>query len=198
MKLKTIISVLAFGFSLFTFHFSPACQCPVTKLSIEECDKYQLIFRGKIKSDSLMEGKKAEVVFEILELYKGVVPSEFKVLFEHDVECSQAFNVGEEWIIYTNYKQAMNAQMDWCSRSRKYFKNEKLDFYTVTYGNDYDTELKFLRDNLGLHKVLKPMENNAAGNRNIIPTQKEFIIYLLISIVAILAFYYLFNKFFKW
>ena len=197
MKLKTIISVLAFGFSLLTFNFSQACQCPITTLSIEECDKYQLIFRGKIKSGSLSEGKNAQVIFEILELYKGVVPAEFMVLFEHNVECSQPFNVGEEWIIYSNYKQATNAKMDWCSRSRKYFKNEKLDFYTVTYGNDYDTELKFLREKLGLHKVLKPIENNAAGNRNIIPTQSEFIIYLLISIVGIVLFYYLFNKFFK-
>ena len=196
MKLKFFILLT---FTLFHFTSSIfACQCPITKLSAEECNKYEIIFRGRLKSVKPCADKKSEAVFEILELYKGVVTGDFTVLFDCETECAQAFNAGEEWIIYSNYKQATNAKMDWCSRSRKYFKNVKLDFYTVTYGNEYDEELKFLRDKLGLHKTAKALENNAAGGRNIIPTQTEFIVYLLISIVAILVFYYLFNKFFKW
>jgi hypothetical protein len=196
MKLKFLI-LLTFVICPFTSSIF-ACSCPLTTLSDKECEKYDIIFRGRIKSDTLFDEKKGSAIFEVLELYKGVTANEFTVLFEHGIECAQVFNVGEEWIIYGNYKQATNLKMDWCSRSRKYFKNEKLDFYTVTYGNDYSSELSFLRTNLGLHKTLKPAENNAAGQRNIIPTQTEFIIYLLISIVAIVLFYYLFNRFFKW
>ncbi len=197
--MKLNLTILFSAFLLLTSAFSFACQCPITKLSMEECNKYDIIFRGRIKKDSLYDGsKKGEVVFEVSELYRGVITGEFKVLFDSGEECAQAFNVGEEWIIYSNYKQATNAQIDWCSRSRKYFKNEKLDFYSVTYGNNYDDELKFLRDKLGLHKPLKPIENLTVGEPNQLPTQTEFVIYLLLSIVGMVAFYYLFNKFFKW
>ena len=195
--MKLNIFIFIFSFLILNSTFLISCQCPLTSLSVKECDKYDIVFRGRIKSDTLFDTKKGSAVFEVLELYKGVTAAEFTVLFEHGTECAQIFNVGEEWIIYGNFKQATNLKMDWCSRSRKYFKNDKLDFYTVTYGNDYDSELTFLREKLGLHKTLKPIENNAAGQRNIIPTQTEFVIYLLISIVAIVIFYYLFNRFFK-
>ncbi len=196
MKFKLII---LFTFSIFHFPFSiSACQCPITTLSIKECDKYDIIFRGRIISDTLYDAKKGKVVFEVSELYKGVIASQFSVMFEYGGECAQVFNVGEEWIIYSNYKQAISAKMDWCSRSRKYFKNDKLDFYTVTYGNDYNTELDFLRKQLGLHKTLKPVENQTIGEGNILPNQTQFIVTLLISLVAMILFYYLFNRFFKW
>lgn len=194
MKLKLSILI---SFFILNSSFLISCQCPITKLSIEECDKFDIIFRGRIIKDSLYGNKKGEVTFEISELYRGVVTAQFKVLYDSGDECAQVFSVGEEWIIYSNYKQATNAKMDWCSRSRKYFKNEKLDFYTVTYGNDYDDELKFLRDKLGLHKPLKPIVNQTVGEPNIIPTQSQFIITLLFSIAGMVLFYYLFNKFFK-
>jgi len=197
MKKKLLI--VLFTLSIFHFPLSLfACQCPLTQLSLDECLKYDIIFRGKIKKDTLLEGKKGEATFEIIELYKGVIQADFKVLFETGTECAQAFVVGEEWIIYTNYKQATNAKMDWCSRSRKYFKNEKLDFYTVTYGNTYDDELVFLRDKLGLYKPLKASEIKPDWQGNQIPTRKEFIIYLLCSIIGVVLFIYLFKRFFKW
>lgn len=196
MKLKHFILLLTFNLSLFSFNRSYACQCPITKLSLEECDKYDIIFRGRIVKDSL-NNKKGEVLFEVSELYKGVVSGKFRLAYESGGDCAQDFMVGEEWIIYTSYKQANVGNMDWCSRSRKYFKNEKLDFYAVTYGNDYDDELKFLREKLGLHKPLESAEEKPdwAGNR--IPTQTEFIIYLLLSIVGVVAFIYLTKKFLK-
>lgn len=196
MKLNLYILIL--NLSVFYLPFSTfACQCPVTKLSVEECNKYDIIFRGRIVKDSVFDGKKGEAIFEINELYKGIIPSQFKVLFNTNEECAQVFAIGEEWIIYTNYKQATNAQMDWCSRSRKYFKNDKLDFYTVTYGNDYDDELKFLREKLGLHKPLSAPQVKPDWQGNQIPTQKEFIIYLLLSIAGVILFIFLTKKFLK-
>lgn len=193
MKSKFII---LFYFLLLTSDFF-SCQCPITKLSIEECNKYDIIFRGRIIKDTLFELKKGEATFEVTELYKGVIASTFKVLYETGVECAQVFSVGEEWIIYSNYKQANNAKMDWCSRSRKYFKNEKLDFYKETYGNDYDVELNFLREKLGLHKTLAAEQIKPDWQGNQIPTQGEFIIYLLVSIVGVIVFIYLAKRFLK-
>ena len=86
--------------------------------------------------------------------------------------------------------------MDWCSRSRKFFKNAKEDFYTATYGNDYYDELKFLRQDLGLHRTLAEVKNYDE-NRNQKPTNNQTILMLAISLGAIFLFYYLFKKYFK-
>jgi hypothetical protein len=192
-KLSRSLLALIFGLIVFS---SKACQCPLTTLGMAECDKYEIIFKGKILSVISCDHKFGEAMFEIEELYKGTVAKKFKVLFECKVECAMQFNVGEEWIIYSKYKQVDNAMMNWCSRSRKYFKNEKEDFYTVNYGNDYYDEVKFLRERLGIHRFLVE-KNTADENRNIAPTQNQVILILLCSISTIVLFYWLFNKFFK-
>jgi hypothetical protein len=173
-----------------------ACQCPITILGVEECDKYELIFKGKIKLVKTCGERYGEAVFELDELYKGNASKQFTVLFTCDDVCAQKFQEGEEWIVYTRYKQINNALMDWCSRSRKYFANSKEDFYAVTYGNDYYDELKFLREKLGLHRFIKK-EMTAEEKRNRQPTKNQTIIMLICSLGAILLFYWLFNRYFK-
>jgi len=172
-----------------------ACECPPTELSKHECEKYEIIFRGKVVSSLDCDNKFGEAIFEVQELYKGNATLNFKVLFDCKDICAKKFNPGEEWIIYSRYKQIDNAKMDWCSRSRKYFRNNNEDFYKVNYGNDYDDEITFLRENLGVHRVLETKQT--VQNRNIRPDSTQMLIVLLISIVAIVLFYFLFNKFFK-
>jgi hypothetical protein len=173
-----------------------ACQCPLSSLSMAECDKYEIIFKGKVLSVAPCGQKFGEAVFEVQELYKGNATSSFKVLFECGGECAIGFRTGEEWIIYSRYKQIDNALMDWCSRSRKQFSNEKEDFYTVNYGNDYDDEVNFLREYLGLHRLLKD-EITAGENRNRLPKQWETALLFTGSLLVIVLFYWLFNRFFK-
>lgn len=175
---------------------SKACDCPHTSLSLEECSKYEIIFKGRVVSVKNCENKYGEAVFEIDELYKGDAAKNFKVLFECKVPCAQQFNVGDEWVIYSIYKQVNNAMMNWCSRSRKFFKVEKLDFYTVNYGNDYYDEVKFLREKLGLHRFIKE-EKASTENRNIKPSSNQMIIILICSLATVILFYWLFNKYFK-
>jgi hypothetical protein len=173
-----------------------ACQCPLSSLNIDECNKYDLIFKGKIISLKPCENKPGEALFELEELYKGNATQKFTILFECNSECALKLNVGEEWIIYTSHKQLNNAQLNWCSRSRKYFSNDKEDFYSVNYGNDYAEELKFLRDNFGLHNFL-PESKNVTTDRNIKPSINQSIAMVVISISFILLFYWLFNRYFK-
>jgi hypothetical protein len=180
----------------FKIEFARACECPLTELSRAECDKYEIIFKGKILSVAPCDNKFGVAVFEVEELYKGNATKQFKVLFDCNVECAQQFNEGEEWVIYSRYKQIDKAIMDWCSRSRKFFKNDKEDFYTATYGNDYFDELKFLRQNLHLHR-LRVETNNAAEERNLIPSKTQTLLMLLVSLTAIFLFYWLFKKYFK-
>lgn len=187
------VLVILFCLGLF---YSKACQCPLTRLGMEEVNKYDIIFKGKIISVVNCDHKYGEAVFEIEELYKGNTTKTFKVLFECDVECAMAFNAGDEWIIYSKYKQIDNALMDWCSRSRKFFKNDKEDFYTINYGNDYYDEAKFLKEKLGIHRFLVD-KGTAEGNRNLAPTKNQTIIMFICSISAVLLFYWLFKKFFK-
>lgn len=197
MKSRSLIFLLTSSIVILTSYFASACQCPTTKLGMEECNKYDLIFRGRIDSVSNCIDKRGHAFFKILELYKGLAAERFEIIVDCEGECAQVLNVGEEWIIYANYKQATNAKLEWCSRSRKFFRNEKEDYYALTSSAPYEDELKFLQNNLGLHKPLKPIENQRIGEPNQLPTQKEFIVYLFLSIVGMLVFYYLFNKFFK-
>lgn len=193
-QLKIIFIVIAF---LSNVLVAKACECPFTTLSREECNKYEIIFKGKIISVKTCDNKFGEAVFEIEELYKGSAAKNFTVLFECDVECAMKFLPGEKWIIYSRYKQVGSAMMDWCSRSRKMFKNANEDFYAVNYGNDYDDEVVFLRKNMGIHRILSGPAVNEAGERNIRPNTNQTIILVMCSMLAIILFYWLFNKFFR-
>lgn len=190
-RLFTFILVLFFILT----HQIQACQCPMTALTKPECDKYDLIFRGSISNVQFNEGK-SFVMFRIKDLYKGISTETFKVFFDEADPCRLDMRVGDEWIIYTNYYQMNNAKMDFCSRSRKFFKNMKEDFVYSTSNVSYDEEVKFLQNNYGLHTFLKENQNKVE-NRNQLPDKKQFVIYLLISLLGIILFYYLFNRFFK-
>lgn len=191
MRLSILLSVI---FALRSFS-ALSCTCPPTTLSQQECDKYEVIFKGKVKRVKTCDTKPGEAVFEVTELYKGNTEKEFKVYFDCKDECAREFGVGEEWIVYTRYRQIDNAEMDWCSRSRKYFRFDKEDYYTVLYGNDYEDELNFLRKNLGNHRVME--KKQVAEERNKKPTVSQSIYILIGSLGAIILFYFLVNRFLR-
>jgi hypothetical protein len=172
-----------------------ACQCPVTVLNEQELKKYDIIFKGSIKTINL-KGEKSEAIFLVSELYKGMLPAEFKIFFNDADACKIDMRVGDEWIIYTNYYQMENAKLDFCSRSRKYIKNSKEDFFVELTGVSYDDELSYLQKNLGIHKLMK--ENpNKVEQRNILPNQKQFVLLLVCSLIFMVLFLWLFNRYFK-
>lgn len=161
-----------------------------------ETNKYSIIFRGKITSYVLKEDSYSEAIFEVKELYKGNSKQHFKILIQNTDPCKMDMNIGEEWIIYANYKQIDNAVMDFCSRSRKSFKNFKEDFFYTTTGVKYDEEVMYLQSKLGLHKLLKD-DINKVENRNQLPNQNQFIIILIASLFGLISFYWLIKKILK-
>jgi hypothetical protein len=189
MKYFIIIVFLLLG------KLSFACQCPVTDLSDKELNKYDLIFKGKIQTIKLNK-EKSEAMFLVEELYKGNTAPTFKILFNDLDNCKLELRAGDEWIIYTSYRQIDNAKLDFCSRSRKYFEVAKEDFFAVTTGISYDEELHFLQTKLGLHKLLKDNPNKVE-NRNVIPSSNQFIIIIICSIAGVLMIYVIVNKLFK-
>ena len=190
--MKHFIFILLFS---FLGKLSIACQCPLTSLTDIELAKYDIIFRGNIKSLKLNKDR-SEALFTVTELYKGLVSQEFTLLFNNEDACKLELRQGDEWIIYANYYQIDNAKLDFCSRSRKFIKNVKEDFFEVTTGVSYDEEILFLQTKLGLHKPLK--ENpNKVENRNILPNTNQMILGFVCSLLGMLLFYWLFNRFFK-
>lgn len=179
----------------FGMRAAMACECPFSSLSLEECNKYEIIFKGKVLSVTPCADKPGEAVFEIEELYKGNAGSRFTVLYTCGSACAMPLVPGDEWVIYSRYKQINKAMLDWCSRSRKYFRNENEDFYTVNYGNDYYDEVKFLRDHLGKHRLMQ--DRPADTGRNLLPNVNQAIVLVICSLAAIVLFYWLFNRFFK-
>ncbi|MDF2449555.1 MAG: hypothetical protein K0R26_2059 [Bacteroidota bacterium] len=185
-----IVILLILGFRL-----SQACQCPITSLTKEETNKYEIIFKGRVKTVTFKK-EKSEAIFTVDELYKGMLATDFKIIFNEEDPCKIDFRSGDEWIIYANYNQVDNAKMDFCSRSRKFFRNAKEDFFTETTGVSYEEEMRYLQTNLGLHKLMK-QNPNRVENRNILPTGNQSILFVIISLFGLVAFYWLFNKFFK-
>lgn len=184
---------------LFLFFFLDnlqACQCPSTVLSLEECAKYEIIFAGKVESVKPSDNKYSEVEFTVLELYKGSIKERFTILFDSKDPCAQQFRAGEEWIIYSRFKQVTNGVMEWCSRSRKYFTIAKQDFYTENLGNDYDTEIQFLRQKLGEHRPVSA-KKEASNHTNEKPSLTQTIIILIVSMSFMILFYWFFGKYFK-
>lgn len=190
--MKHLLFIILFTFS---YKLSSACQCPLSALNEKELQKYEIIFKGKIASIKLSK-EKSEAIFNINELYKGIAGEQFKVLFNDLDPCKLELRVGDEWIIYSNYLQIDNAKLDFCSRSRKYIRNIKEDYYAETTGISYDEELRYLQENLGLHKLMKNNPNKVE-NRNILPNTNQFILSALGSIIGLLIFYLIVNKLFK-
>ncbi len=180
---------------VFLSYKSFACQCPLTALNETETNKYDIVFKGKITSVKLSK-ERSEALFTIQELYKGPVGETFTILFNDADECKLELQVGDEWIIYANFRQVNNAQLDFCSRSRKFFKNTKEDFFAVTTGISFDEEMTYLQTKLGLHTCLKT-KPNMSENRNIIPNSWQFIVFIVCSIIGLIFFYWLVNKFLK-
>ncbi|MGE0567704.1 MAG: hypothetical protein AB7O73_07120 [Bacteroidia bacterium] len=173
-----------------------ACQCPtVPPLSKFSLQGYEIIFKGKVISVVDCDNKPGVAVFKVLELYKGEATEFHKVTFNCSDPCHIKFSEGEEWIIYGTYRQIGSTMMDWCSRSRKYFNNEKLDFYAVNLGISYYDEVKFLQDSLGIYRLRK--STPSAENRNVLPNTTQSIVILISSLIALVLFYYIFDKVMK-
>lgn len=184
-----------FFFFILIYNLINACQCPLTKLDETETDKYDIIFKGKISSIKLLK-ERSEALFSIQELYKGPISEQFIILFNDVDVCKLELRTGDEWIIYANFKQINNAKLDFCSRSRRFFKNNAEDFFAVTTGISYEEEMNYLQTKLGLHKCIKNNQN-VVENRNIIPNNTQFIIFIVFSLIGIVIFYWLVNKFLK-
>lgn len=160
-----------------------ACECPPLALNENLIKSYDIIFKGKVVQVKSIPGKYKEALFEISELYKGTSQKTLKVLIDTTADCAKPILPGQIWLIYSTYKQWQRPLLNWCSRSRKWFENEKEDYYAYTYGLSFDAEITYLTSKLGCKNIITSTETENPGERNVLP--KPYMLLILIGISSL-------------
>lgn len=189
---KILFTVLFFGNHLF------ACECPsLEKINKTDCERYDVIFMGTVDSVSACNGK-AQAWFSVASIFKGEIFQQTSVQFDCSSDCMMSFESNERWIIYAKYYSYGKIETDLCSHSRKFAKDKKQDFYSEHSGLSFEDELKFLTDNFGWGgKLHKKTDNNKLHRENIQPSATGKMILVIVSMFALILFYFLANKFWK-
>lgn len=177
-----------------------ACECPpLTPVSVEQMNAYDVVFTGRIDSISPCATNGISIAhFTIDELYKGKTAKQVNVHFDCISSCMMSLAKNEEWIIYAIYQRFDVISVKLCSHSRKYFREGKQDFYRAVSGRTYDQEKEFLRTNLGIRPfVAKEQWNKDQVEfkpHNKQPSSSSKIFLLLISFGVMILIYILTRK----
>ncbi len=201
-KKKGIGFYLLLYFILFNFNFSisqTACNCDESKIAFSKSyiSEHQLIFRGK--TVSIEKGEDYTMAhFTVTQLFKGSAPKEITIYYSKKNECSLKIAVGEDWLIYADFKQLQKPFVEYCSRSRKNVinTNKNVDLQYAKTDLTIDAECEQLQEQVGLHNLsAQPADNNR--HRNVIPGFTQRIVLILCSIAGFILIYFLLNKFLK-
>lgn len=185
-----------------------ACNCPnfLPKLTKEETDKYEIIFKGKI-TDIQDENNKFSAKFKILEPLKGLIPDGIVISYDGLTSCAMPFDVNDTWLIYANKDSITHSYwtVNFCDRSRKFLnESDTIDMYTVYSGITMKEEYEFIRSNYPTGQVLSADSINMIEQKDLTvidarrdlnhasPTMKFVLIG--VSIVVLVAIYLLLKK----
>jgi len=189
---------------LFTLLFQVAftqTNCNCNEKDIEFSETYvnsnNLIFRGKTVSTSKGTDYN-KVTFSVSKLFKGVAAKRLDVYFDAKNPCALKFNVGEDWLIYANYKSG-KPLLVYCSRSRKNVinTNKNIDLMYVKSDITIDDETDKLTELCGLKPFTDPISENEDGHSNIIPTGSQRILLIIFSVIGFALIYFVLNRVLK-
>ena len=173
------------------------CNCNEKEIVFSE--KYinanQLIFRGK--TINVAKGTDFDkVTFQVTNLFKGIASKEIAIYFDNKNVCALKFNVGEDWLIYANYKRAKPVVV-YCSRSRKNIinTNKNIDLMYIKSDITVDDETNKLTELCGLKTFTNPISENENAHNNTIPTGLQQILMIVLSALGFAGIYFLLNKF---
>ena len=175
------------------------CNCNEKEIAFSEgyINSNELIFRGKtVRVDKGSDYDK--VLFRINTLFKGVASEELTVYFDNKNACALKFNVGEDWLIYANYKRAKPV-VAYCSRSRKNVinTNKNIDLMYIKSDITVDDETDKLTEICGLKAFTQPVSENENAHDNTIPTGMQQILMIVLSAVGFAGIYFILNRFWK-
>ena len=176
-----------------------ACDCNSQEMEFSEnyVNNQQLIFLGK--TVSINKGTDYnKATFLIQQLFKGTASKKFDVYFDNKDSCALKFNVGEDWLIYANYKQG-KALAAYCSRCRKNIinTNRNVDLMYVKTDLSFDEEIEKLNAVLGTQKFSQGITDSETAHNNIIPNGWQRIVLIIISALGLVIAYVFLNKLFK-
>ena len=191
---------IIFLFFLFLISsFSFACDCATQKTFNKEniVSTYKIAFLGKVKALTNHDGRPF-IRFEVIEPFIGKIQKETELL-DPNSDCSIGFAVGEEWLVYGNYHEFGIAETNICTRSRKHFANDSLDYFKTTFHSSYAEDKEYLEKNFGVQPYLeKNKEEELLSHRELIkPKGFEMVWMILIGTVFLTIFSFVFKKYFK-
>jgi hypothetical protein len=178
----------------FTKVSSQNCNCiPLGPFVAKDVDHYAVIFQCDVKSVEVIDGVgKATVI--INKLYKGKVGSTIQLQFKNTAECPIVMQSGERWLIYGEYYQVQTILMEACSRSRKFFRDVKADYYAINTGQTFDEEIETLRSVTGV----LPITDSQISSRELIkPKGTTLIVLIGFSLVGFLMIWFILKRFLK-
>jgi hypothetical protein len=191
--LYTLVFILVFQISFSQDN----CNCNEKEIAFSEGYVNQLIFRGK--TVNVAKGIDYDkVTFQVNSLFKGIASKQMEVYFDNKNVCALKFNVGEDWLVYANYKSAKPVVV-YCSRSRKNVinTNKNIDLMYVKSDITIDDETDKLIELCGLKAFSEPILENENAHDNIIPTGSQRILLIIFSLIGFAAIYFLLNRLFK-
>ncbi len=198
LKLRALY--ILFFFLLFQSSFSQDnCNCNEKEIAFSEgyIKTNDLIFRGK--TISVATGTDYDkVTFLIANLFKGTASQEITVYFDNKNVCALKFNVGEDWLIYANFKRAKPV-VAYCSRSRKNIinTNRNIDLMYIKSDITVDDETDKLTELCGLKTFSQSISENENAHNNTIPTGLQQILMIVISALGFVGIYFVLNRFWK-
>lgn len=195
--------IVATGFFLLCTALSAwACKCAaIGKLSKPIVEQYDIIFTGKVSAISGDE-QEQRVQFTISELFKGTAYQTIELKHNPSTDCSFSFAPGETWTIYGQWLEydIVNRRgvptTNFCTHTRRAPVTPADDFQTEERGN-YATELKFLRDSIGVQPFTDPSAQQNKLHQNEHPGPATAIGYLLAGLGGLAIIFFFVRRMFK-
>jgi hypothetical protein len=179
-----------------------ACVCEdLGKLSKKTTENYDVIFTGKVIATSGDE-QEQRVQFTILELFKGSAFNAIELQHDPSSDCSLSFMPGEVWTIYGKWveydieNRRGIPSSNFCTFSRVQPGHDSLDTPLPDRGT-YASELKFLRDSLGVQEFLDPTEHQDKLHQNEMPGAGIAFGYLFAGLFGLAMIFYFVRRMFK-
>ncbi|HXU28094.1 MAG TPA: hypothetical protein VN698_12765 [Bacteroidia bacterium] len=194
------LTFILFFTLLFQLAFAQTnCNCNEKEIEFSEgyVNANNLIFRGKTLSTS--KGTDYDkVTFSVSKLFKGTAAQQIDVYFDAKNPCVLKFGIGEDWLIYANYKSGKPLLL-YCSRSRKNVinTNKNIDLMYVKSDLTIDDETEKLTELCGLKAFAKPVADTESAHDNIIPTGSQRILLIIFSVIGFALIYFVLNKVMK-
>jgi hypothetical protein len=187
-----------FAVAVFLFFLTPcrSCDCESQQVNAASAAKYDFIFTGKVTAVSSCDGK-AIVTFFVDTLFKGSSFAEATLEFDCSTDCQMSFSKNEQWIIYAEYVNYGEANVKFCSLSRKRLGAGIADYYAVAHGMTFEAEKEFLRKNFGVQSINVPDKQDDQHHELVRPDFRQMMWYFVAGLVVLVIIYFIVKKLFK-